>query len=204
MKYIEIIKNIGGVDLGFKSIGLVFLVAIALMTACTSKPVNFQETNPGTGLVVEKSSGEGVEFYQYPVEEQNISLFNVIRVVDGDTIIVDFNESNERVRFIGIDTPETVHPEKQVQPFGLEASQYVKDNLEGKKVGLEFDIQERDRYGRLLAYIWIDGKMLNDELLKEGLAKISTFPPNVKYVERFRRTEEKAREEMKGIWGLEN
>ncbi len=80
------------------------------------------------------------------------------------------------------------------------ASNFTKDELEGKEVALEFDVQERDMYGRLLAYVWFGGEMFNKTLLKEGYAQIATFPPNVRYVEDFVEIQNQAREDNKGLW----
>ncbi len=115
-------------------------------------------------------------------------LYIVTRVVDGDTFIVDFDGVSERVRLIGIDTPESVHPDKSKNTdAGITASEYTRSLIEGKQVELEFDVQERDMYGRLLAYVYVDGVMLNKTLLREGYAALSTWPPNVKYVDDFRK-----------------
>lgn len=130
-------------------------------------------------------------------------LYKVIEVIDGDTIKVMFNGKEEKVRLIGVDTPETKHPTKGIQPYGLEASEYTKNRLEEKKVRLEFDVQERDMYGRLLAYVWLDNEMFNATLVKEGYAQVSTFPPNVKYVDIFVRLQKEAREAGKGLWALD-
>ena len=113
-------------------------------------------------------------------------LYDVVRVVDGDTIIVDIGGTEERVRLIGVDTPESVHPdsEKNTQA-GILASDYTKSRLEGKQVELELDVQERDLYGRLLAYVYVDGVMYNKTLLADGVANLATYPPNVKYVDEF-------------------
>ncbi len=128
----------------------------------------------------------------------------VTRVVDGDTIIVDLNGVEERVRLIGIDTPESVHPDASRNlPEGKVASEFTKSRLEGKEVKLEFDVQERDQYGRLLAYVYIDGTMFNKTLLSEGYARIATYPPNVKYVEDFTAIQKQAREGNKGLWSEE-
>lgn len=125
-------------------------------------------------------------------------LSRVERVVDGDTFII---EGGERVRLIGVDTPETVHPGKPVEPFGPEASSFTAARLAGKRVRLELDVQERDRYGRLLAYVFLeDGTFLNMELVGMGLAMVLTVPPNVKYVDQFLRKQEEARENRRGIW----
>lgn len=92
-----------------------------------------------------------------------------------------------------------------MQPFGPEASQFAKETLEGKEVELEFDVSERDKYGRLLAYVWIDGKMFNEMLLEKGLARVAyVFAPNTKYVDRFYEIQKKAQKEGIGIWSIEN
>jgi micrococcal nuclease len=125
----------------------------------------------------------------------------VTRVVDGDTIIVDMDGTEERVRLIGVDTPESVHPDRARNvPYGAVASAFAKDALEGRRVDLEFDAQERDRYGRLLAYVYIDGEMFNKTLLSEGHAQISTYPPNVRYVDTFTQLQTDARERGAGLW----
>jgi len=124
----------------------------------------------------------------------------VLRVVDGDTIQVEINGKKEKVRMLLIDTPETVHPNKPVEAWGLEASEYTKKTLTGKKVELEFDVQERDQYGRLLAYVWLDGRLYNQKLLEQGLAQVVVYPPNVKYVDQFRDIEKQAKKNKVGIW----
>ena len=122
----------------------------------------------------------------------------VTRVVDGDTLVVS---TVGKVRLIGIDTPETVHPSKPVEWMGREASDATKRFALGKSVRLETDVQKRDRYGRLLAYVWLpDGSMLNEVLVKEGYANVSTYPPNVKYESRFLSAQRSARTHAKGLW----
>ena len=126
----------------------------------------------------------------------------VLRVIDGDTIEVNYNGTVEKVRLIGVDTPESVHPDaKKNVPEGIIASDFTKSKLEEKEVALEFDIQSRDQYGRLLAYVWYSGEIFNKVLLKEGYAQISTFPPNIKYVDEFRKLQAEAREAKRGLWG---
>ena len=127
--------------------------------------------------------------------------FRVVRVVDGDTIVIDYNGTQEKVRLIGVDTPESVHSDASKNtPYGKIASDYTKKQLTGKTVELEFDVQERDKYGRLLAYVYLDGKMYNKTLLEEGHAKVATFPPNVKYVEEFQQIEKQAQIAQVGMW----
>jgi micrococcal nuclease len=128
----------------------------------------------------------------------------VIDVVDGDTIHVLIDKKKETVRLVLIDTPETKHPTKPIQPYGPEASIFTKKYLEGKEVKLEQDITRRDRYGRLLMYVWLEDRLFNQILLEKGLARVAVFPPDVKYVEAFRATQKVAQEAALGIWSLEN
>ena len=132
----------------------------------------------------------------------------VVRVVDGDTIVVDIPGMGKKtVRYIGIDTPETKHPRKGVEPYGPEASEANRKLLEGRKVTLKLDIQKFDRWRRLLAYVyvWHGPKRIfvNAWLVKKGYAQVSTYPPNVKYQQKFLRLQRKAREKGRGLWGIE-
>lgn len=130
--------------------------------------------------------------------------YTVKRVVDGDTLKIDYNGKEESVRLIGVDTPESVHPdESKNTEFGKKASEFSKNYLEGKQISLEFDVQERDKYGRLLAYVYLNGIMYNKTLLEEGYAKIATYPPNVKYVDDFTKIQEEARNNKKGLWAYQ-
>lgn len=114
-------------------------------------------------------------------------LYKVIRVVDGDTIIVNYEGEDTRVRLIGIDTPESVHPDKSKNiPEGTTASDYTKSLLDDTSVYLAFDKQKFDRYNRLLAYVYLpDSTFLNAHLLEIGMANIATFKPNVMHLELF-------------------
>lgn len=128
----------------------------------------------------------------------------VTRVIDGDTFEATVQGKTEKVRMILVDTPETVHPDKPAEPYGKEASDFTKQMLEGKDVYLELDAQERDQYGRLLAYVWIGDKLYNKMLLEKGFARVAVYPPNVKYVDEFRAVQKKAQEQGIGIWSVEN
>lgn len=141
------------------------------------------------------------------LEQTDSSLIpaEVTRVVDGDTVNVRIDGKEETVRLLLVDTPETVHPTKLVQPFGPEASSFVKDLLNGKKVQLELDIGERDKYGRLLAYLYVDDQMVNKLLLEKGLARVAyVFEPNTKYVDDFYDIQKQAQLQEVGIWSIEN
>ena len=123
--------------------------------------------------------------------------FKVTRVVDGDTIEI---EGGEKVRYLGIDTPETVDPRKPVQCFGVEASKKNKELVEGKTVRLEKDITDRDKYSRLLRYVWVGDLFINLELVKQGFASSYTYPPDIKYQKEFLAAEKEAREAERGLW----
>jgi micrococcal nuclease len=121
----------------------------------------------------------------------------VVRVVDGDTLELD---GEERVRLIGVDTPETVHPNKPVERFGKEASAFTRRMAEGRRVRLEFDQELRDRYNRTLAYVYLDdGMFLNAEIIRQGYGHAYTRFP-FKYFEEFRAYEREARAQRRGLW----
>jgi micrococcal nuclease len=124
----------------------------------------------------------------------------VVRVVDGDTIHVRFNDRIEKVRYIGMDTPETHHPTRGAELGGREATAVNRRLVEGKTVQLELDVRERDRYGRLLAYVYVDHLMVNAELVRLGYAQVMTIPPNVKYASVFVKLHREAREAGRGLW----
>jgi len=126
--------------------------------------------------------------------------YHCVRVVDGDTLVVDIDGKQEKVRLIGVDTPETVHPSKPVEYFGKEASAFTKKLAAGKRVRLEYDQQRRDKYGRLLAYVYLeDGAFLNAELIKQGYGFAYTRFP-FRYMEEFRHYERDARGSHRGLW----
>jgi micrococcal nuclease len=129
----------------------------------------------------------------------------VVRVVDGDTIVVDAGQGEQTLRYIGVDTPETVHPSKPVEWMGKEASEANRALVDGLEVVLERDISEVDQYGRLLRYVWIRNgtgwTFVNLSLVSLGLAQVATYPPDVKYVDRFLAAQQAARDQHKGLWG---
>lgn len=129
-------------------------------------------------------------------------------VVDGDTawfqVVEDGIQITHKVRFLNIDTPETVHPDKEVQPGGPEASAYVKAALEGKNVWLEYDLDRLDKYDRQLCHIWLeDGTLFNLRLVELGLARVTFYEPNYRYNKFFTAAESAAREAQCGLWKLD-
>ena len=126
----------------------------------------------------------------------------VIRDVDGDTVIARLpHGSVETVRLLGVDTPEVVDPRKPVQCFGHAASAYTASRLVGRRVTLELDAEPRDKYGRLLAYVLVDGHRFDDELLARGYARFLVIPPNGAHARAMLREELAARAARRGLWG---
>lgn len=126
----------------------------------------------------------------------------VIEVVDGDTIVVSIEGQEFRLRYIGIDTPETKHPDRPIEWMGPEATEANRQLVEGKTVYLEKDVSEADQYARLLRYVYLaDGTFVNAELVRLGYAQISTYPPDVKYEDLFLAMQQEARENDRGLWG---
>ena len=130
--------------------------------------------------------------------------FFVTKVIDGDTIVL---ENGQKVRYIGIDTPELHHPKKEVECFSRQAFEENKKLVLGKKVFLQKDISEKDKYDRLLRYVFLDEKMSTDEgsfvnlyLVKNGFAYAATFPPDVKYADLFLTAQKEARQKNLGLW----
>lgn len=127
--------------------------------------------------------------------------------VDGDTAKFIYNGKEGSFRFLLIDTPETKHPRIGKQPFGQEASDRTKSLLmNANKIEVEFDVGEKqDKYQRYLAYIYVDGEMVNEILVREGLAKVAyVYPPNTRYLDRLESAQAIAKEQKLGIWSLDS
>lgn len=125
----------------------------------------------------------------------------VTRVVDGDTIEVDYQGHSEDVRYIGVDTPESVKPDTPVQCYALAASHFNERLVEGEEVRLDFDAEPRDVYGRLLAYVHLNNTFVNAELVSRGYARTLTIPPNDRFAALFDRLEQAAADAGRGLWG---
>ena len=145
------------------------------------------------------------------VDASDIVQGIVARVIDGDTAVIRVNGEDRRVRFLGVDTPETVHPTKGVQPYGKEASNLTKESLTGRNVWLEYDKNPTDRYNRHLAYIWLSKptqinnetirhNMYNAILLAGGYAKVMIIKPNNRYEKLFKEIESEAKKSKLGMW----
>jgi len=125
----------------------------------------------------------------------------VLRAVDGDTIEVRLDGRREDVRYIGVDTPETVKPGTPVQCFGPQAHRFNARLVSHKRVRLVFGVERRDVYGRLLAYVHLGDRFVNAELARRGLARTLTIPPNDRFAKRFKRLQHAAARAGRGLWG---
>lgn len=165
-----------------------------------------EEAVPSPAAVILSDETVAVEEVVPPpvVVEENAVLYQVVKVTDGDTITIMKDNVAESVRLIGVDTPETVHPSKPVQCFGKEASAQTKSWLEGARVSIEIEASqgERDKYGRLLGYMFRDdGFFVNLELIKQGYAHEYTYNLPYQYQTEFKAAEQVAKAEGRGLWG---
>lgn len=164
---------------------IIFLVgSIYLLVSFWPKEFHFSFSGWNRGQSQETVSGE--------------DWARVTRAVDGDTIEL---ENGEKVRYVGINTPESVDPRRKVECFGEEASAFNKNLVEGKKVRLEKDISDRDKYGRLLRFVFLeDATLVNEVLVREGYAYASSYTPDISKKEFFREAEAEAMTNMRGLW----
>jgi micrococcal nuclease len=123
--------------------------------------------------------------------------------VDGDTIHVRLGDRVEKVRYIGVNTPELHHPTRGEEPGGREARDVNRGLVEGRRVRLDLDVQARDRHGRLLAYVWVGDVMVNAELVRLGFAQVMTVPPNVRHQALFVKLQRDARAARRGLWAAQ-
>ena len=185
----------------------IFLFFLIFVNSCTFSDVEnhsleASQTEDKIGVVDHSDSK-----YTQKTNRGEQTVFNrfykVKFVVDGDTFwIDDGTKKGKKVRLIGIDAPESRKSQnKDVEYFGKEASNYLKNRLKGKKVKLVQDVSTTDRYQRILAYVYLeDGTFINEELLREGYARVFTFPPDVKYAQRFLKIQRQAQQQQKGLW----
>jgi micrococcal nuclease len=156
------------------------VVALAVVAAVLLRP--WEQVGPGAA-------------------EPREALAQVVRAVDGDTIEVEIGGRREDVRYIGVDTPETVKPGTPVQCFGPLASRFDHRLVEDRRVRLVFGAERRDVYGRLLAYAYIGHRFVNAELVRRGLARTLTIPPNTLHRALFERLQRRAARRGRGLWG---
>ncbi|MHB9002768.1 MAG: thermonuclease family protein [Coriobacteriia bacterium] len=187
------------------------MMALVLSAACaeTSSSTQYAEPAPAESTSAPVATAPAVTAPGTPKAAIKATAVTVTRIVDGDTIHVRMpNGTIEKIRFIGVDTPESTN---QIEPYGAQATAYTANALSGKTIYLETDAELRDRYGRMLAHVWLsmpdtvhDGsvraQLFNAKLLLDGYANLMTVPPNVKYVDYLRNYEGEARAASKGLW----
>jgi len=189
--------------------GLAVSCALVL-AACGPQAEPSAEPSPSSGGQTESTeqdhdadSGASDENTNETKESGNRVEAQVTRVIDGDTIEASIDGKTYKVRYIGIDTPETVHPTKGVEEYGKEASAKNKELVGGEGVQLERDVSETDKYGRLLRYVYVGDLFVNAELVRLGYAQAVSYPPDVKYQDLFLELQREAREAGRGLWGAE-
>lgn len=130
----------------------------------------------------------------------------VLKVTDGDTFTIRIKGKNEKVRLIGVDSPEVYHNKKDPgqEPWGTKAKKFAENLVLNKEVKVVTDVTPRDKYGRLLAYVYVGNTFVNLEMIKSGNAMLLTYPPNVAHVDEFTAAQKKAREANMGIWDRNN
>lgn len=177
---------------------LLFVAPLVIYHICSSEPVKIYTDGEGTFSI---PFGKSYDYTNILVK----------RAVDGDTLVL---ESGERVRLIGIDTPEMHESDKlyrdsqrskqdtsTIQKLGRKSYEFTKNLVEGKRVALEFDVERHDKYSRILAYVYLkDGTFVNAEIVKQGYASLMTIPPNAKYSDLFLKLYREARENRRGLW----
>lgn len=181
---------------------LLLVLALVLAAGCEGLPEDIGgggATRPPADLTTTRA-----ERAAWPDAPKDAVSAKVQRISDGDTFAATVKGRRERIRVIGVDTPESVSPNQPDEPYGEEASDFAKHYLDGETVRLAGDAEPRDRYGRMLAYVWLeDGTFWNALLVAEGYAQQLTVPPNVTYERLFRRLVGEARREDRGLWAQE-
>jgi micrococcal nuclease len=179
---------------------LVLFLALVALQSCSKENLSIN-TRTGVRYRIPFGGGETVDYTD----------ILVTRAVDGDTLVL---ETGERVRLIGIDTPEMHESSKlsrdserskqdieTIKAMGRESYEFTKKLVEGERVSLEFDVEKQDRYKRMLAYVYLkDGTFVNAEIVRQGYASLMTYPPNVKYADLFVKLYQEARENNRGLW----
>lgn len=207
----------------------IFALSVILILVLASMSFAHPGKLDANGGHIDKETGE-YHYHKGPNALQSLEIrrntvykAKIERVVDGDTAIISFifddgsKYLKERVRFIGVNTPETVHPNKPVEYYGKEASNFTKKELTDQTVWLQTDVEVKDRYGRMLAYVWLkeptreelDSEetireyMFNAKLLLDGYAQLMTVQPNSRYSNLFVHFQREARQESRGLWSEE-
>ncbi|MDA1477309.1 thermonuclease family protein [Bacillus sp. CLL-7-23] len=179
-------------------------------TSAVQEQKNRKETNESSKDAKKEKDETGKPKKQEKSKDKTtnkkLEAVTLVKAIDGDTIKVKYKGQEKTVRYLLVDTPETKKPNSCVQPYGKDASKRNQDLVNGGKLELEFDKGDRtDKYGRLLAYVYVDGKSVQEKLLKEGLARVAyVYPPNTKYLDQFKEDEKNAKNKQSAIWSKSN
>ncbi|WLR47491.1 thermonuclease family protein [Halobacillus litoralis] len=199
----------------FRGLIVLLVLSISILTGCTeTQPVEEESESQTEQSQNSEPSASLEKEEETPLEEESMASdegkqpgdvdATVTNVVDGDTIDIKIKGREERVRLLLVDTPETVHPNKPVQPFGPEASDFAKEKLSGKEIRFEYDGPKRDHYDRLLGYVWVNGENFNQQLLEKGLARYAyEYDPPYVHSASMKNAETRAKQQEKGIWSME-
>jgi micrococcal nuclease len=203
-----------------REIFTVFVLAVVLISGCSASATDTNKPSKSSSITEktvkdnnkqsttsEKIQTSSIGNSSVTDESKQLLPATIVKNIDGDTVGINVNGKDETIRMLCVDTPETHHPRLGVQPFGPEAADFTKKTLyPGRKVEIELGIGGgRDKYGRLLAYIYVDGKMFNEMLLEQGLARVAyIYAPNTKYVDEFYTIQKEAQQKGIGIWSIEN
>ncbi|MGR9050774.1 thermonuclease family protein [Halobacillus faecis] len=194
---------------------VLLVLSIFLLTGCTETQPVEEESESQTQQSQNSEASAPLEKEEEALPEKDSKTSDegkqpgdvdatVTNVVDGDTIDIMIDGREERVRLLLVDTPETVHPDKPVQPFGPEASNFAKEKLSGKEIRFEYDGPKRDHYDRLLGYVWVNGENFNQHLLEKGLARYAyEYDPPYALSASMKNAETRAKQQGKGIWSME-
>lgn len=194
-----IYAKVGNIKLKIIALFIVGVFILFFGTAYISALVNPTGRRPGAKTAVSSTPSVSSSLLSTSTPNPlNLEFVKVERVIDGDTITL---AGGKVVRYIGIDTPEIVDPRKPVQCYAKEASARNKALVEGQMVGLEKDVSETDKYNRLLRYVYKDNVLINELLVREGFAYSSSYPPDIKYQDKFKQAENEARNAQRGLWG---
>lgn len=184
------------------------LIGFALLLIAIRFDPNTSKTNPSirsvnTSATITFTSTPTPRPTSLPIPSSESYLYDVVKVIDGDTIVVKIEDKEETIRLIGIDSPETVDPQKSVECFSKEASAKAKELIEGKKITLEIDPTQgnKDKYNRLLRYVFLDdGTFINKKLIEDGYAFEYTYEKPYKYQSEFKEAQKKAEINKNGLW----
>lgn len=187
----------------------ILILFVPLLGSCSTAHDTEQKTStnqlPQTEAThVIKQEVVTYEMAGYSIVKPVVIAADVTEVTNGDTIKVRIDGRDEIVHMLLINTPKIEDQNNSAQPWGIEASNFTKQELTGRQVGLEFDISDRNQNGQLLAYVWLDKQLFNGTLLDQGFARVALNPPNTKYSDLFQAIQERARTGKSGIWSIEN